>query len=119
MKKTHEVRLTNVRLYAYHGYYAIEREIGNEFALDVITRWETEIKVKDDISKTVNYENLFILVEKEMMVAQQLLETVVENIADQIQIAYPFLNFIQVVMHKPVQLGGAVDKATIIETRYI
>lgn len=111
------VALEDIRSYAYHGFHDIERVIGNEFSVDVLASWTSPAPVEDDLSRTVNYEVVYRIVEQEMMVPSKLLETVAERIADHIHGAFPFVEQVRVSIHKQVQLGGAVKKATVTEIR--
>lgn len=117
MKTTKEVRLEDVRVYAYHGYYDIERVIGTEFSVDVRVRWESGTPVKDVLARTVDYEDLYRIIEGQMMIPSRLLETVSARIADEIHHAHPFVEEIEVTIHKPVQLGGTLKRASVTEKK--
>lgn len=117
MKRMRSVALEDIRCYAYHGFHEIEQSIGTEFSVDVFTSWATDTPVEDEIVRTVNYEMIFRIVEQEMMVSSKLLETVAERIADHIHLSFPFVAHVKVTIHKQVQLGGSVRRASVTESR--
>lgn len=117
MKTTREVRLEDVRVYAYHGYYEIERVIGSEFSVDVRVCWESGTPVRDVLARTVNYEDLYRIIEGQMMIPSLLLETVSARIADEIHHAHPFVEEIEITIHKQVQLGGTLKRASVTEIK--
>lgn len=84
------VALKDVKFYAFHGFYPEEQLTGNHFTVDVEVTFvpfgETE-----DLLTTVNYEVVNELITKHMLVAQQLLETVVTQILDELLEIYPYL----------------------------
>lgn len=114
-----KVRLDNIRMYAYHGFYEVEQRIGADYSLDIEIEWTAEERIVDHLSETANYEVLYEIARREMGITAPLLETVAGRIADAIQERFPQAERIEVRIHKPVQLGGAVEKATVTEIRNI
>lgn len=119
MKTIRELRITDIRSYAYHGYYESESVIGAEFSVDLAVIWENAPRVHDELENTVDYEKLHKVVVREMMVPSKLLETVAERIADHIARDFPYLSEIEVTIHKLVQMGGPVKRASVTERRKI
>jgi 7,8-dihydroneopterin aldolase/epimerase/oxygenase len=114
-----KVSLQSIRIYAYHGFYEVERRIGADYTLDVKLEWTAEKRIVENLSETANYEVLFEIARREMGIPTPLLETVAGRIADAIQESFPRAERIVVRIHKPVQLGGAVERATVTEIRNI
>jgi 7,8-dihydroneopterin aldolase/epimerase/oxygenase len=80
MKTT--IGIEGLRLYAYHGYYSIERETGREFSMDVYIQVDwSEDTVRDEIKDTVNYEQALEICQAEMAIPSKLLETVAHRTA--------------------------------------
>lgn len=78
------IRLQNMIFYGYHGVLAAEKEIGQRFALDLVLYADLhEAGVKDDLTRTVNYAEVYQCV-KEVVEGQSfnLLEALAEAIAD-------------------------------------
>ncbi|MFC3362614.1 dihydroneopterin aldolase [Pedobacter fastidiosus] len=103
------VALRDVKCFALHGYYSEEQLIGNHFVIDL----ETEFSPKgfdDELSQTVNYEDLNTIILSEMKNTQKLLETVLNNIISKVIVLYPFVETINVSIKKlnppmPVKLA--------------
>ncbi|EHQ30213.1 dihydroneopterin aldolase [Mucilaginibacter paludis] len=96
-----KVALQGVEFFAYHGFYPQEQVLGNHFVVDVSVRFVQQHHFNDDeIAYTVNYEQLYRIVEQEMRYTRKLLETVVQGIIDQIKTTYPFVEIIQASIQK-------------------
>ena len=79
---TGKVALEGLEFHAYHGVYPHERSSGNKFEVDVIVDTEfSESAFQDDLSGTINYEDLYAIVKEEMAKPSKLLETVGHAIA--------------------------------------
>lgn len=79
-----EISLEGLSFYAYHGFYEEERKSGNRFLVDI--KVNTTIPENSDfenLDNTVNYEELYRIVQSEMIKPSQLLENVAKNILDQ------------------------------------
>ena len=87
------IEITGIRLRGRHGALPEERELGQEFAVDVIAWLDfAPAAAGDDLKKTVNYAELAGLaariVEGE---PRDLIETVAAEIAEEAMRAYPEL----------------------------
>jgi dihydroneopterin aldolase len=82
------IALEQVRFRAFHGFYPEEQVIGNDFIVDVYVTIPGITPV-DDLSDTVNYQELFDVVKTVMAVPQPLLEQVVTDISTTIRERYP------------------------------
>lgn len=110
------VALRDVKCFALHGYYSEEQLIGNHFVIDL----ETEFSPKgfdEELSQTVNYEDLNTIILSEMKNTQKLLETVLNNIIAKVIGLYPFVETINVSIKKlnppmPGQIGYSFVKLT-------
>ena len=85
------IELKEMRFYARHGVMEQERAVGNEFEVNM--RLSCEITADawegDDLSGTVNYADVYSLVEKEMGKPSNLLENVAFRIGQAVKRAYP------------------------------
>lgn len=111
-----KISLEGLEFHAYHGVYAHERSSGNKFEVDITVEARMSDKVlEDDLSGTINYENLYTVVKKEMEKPSKLLETVGHGIAKQI------LDSFQEALHVEIRIskfnppiGGVCKKATVM-----
>jgi len=53
------IALEGMHFFAYHGYYAEERIVGNQFIIDVYVDVDTFDSQDDNIDDTVNYEVIY------------------------------------------------------------
>ncbi len=90
------IHLHNLKFYSFHGIYEEEKILGSEFMVDVDISWEETKEVVEKIIDTVDYVNVFSLVEDRMKIATPLLETVAMQIGKDAHAAYPFLHSITV-----------------------
>ncbi len=91
-----KVALQGIKFFAYHGFYPEEQILGNHFLVDVSVEFLQQHHFTDDeIAHTVNYEQLYQIVDAEMKHTRKLLETVVQGIIDRVKAAYPFAQTIK------------------------
>lgn len=114
------VALKDVKCFALHGYYPEEQLTGNHFIVDLETEF-SPIAFDDELSQTVNYEELNSIIVEEMKITQKLLETVLKNIISKVMKLYPFVEKIEVSIKKlnppmPGQIGHSFVKLTYTPT---
>jgi len=108
------VALTDLRFYAFHGYYPEEQVLGNEFTVAVRTGFLRRETGGDELNRTVNYETLYNIAKTEMQVARKLLETVAETMLTRVQEEFPFVDEIEVTICKnQPPFGGDRAKAAV------
>ena len=95
-----KVALQDIRFFAYHGYYPLEQVIGNEFLVDIETVTQVEENLNDELSDTVNYEQLFELASHEMKTPRKLLETVAHCMLKAIVTEFPQVDSVKVIIRK-------------------
>jgi dihydroneopterin aldolase len=81
----YQVSIDDIRIFAFHGLYPEERILGNWYTLDVLVEAESLPSFSDDIANTIDYSHIFAICQQVMATPVDLLETVAENIAKQIQ----------------------------------
>lgn len=87
-----KVGLYGAEFFARHGFYEQEQIIGNYFTVDVEVEFASGDNLNaDELSHTVNYEQLYTIVDGAMANTKKLLETVAQHIADDIQKQFPFV----------------------------
>lgn len=109
------VALADARFYAYHGYYAEERVLGNEFTVDIRVAFDRDDRITaDELQHTVNYEQLYHIAKTEMQLPRKLLETVAEAMLHRVRKDFPFVSNIDVgvTKHNP-PFGGDRAKASV------
>lgn len=79
------VSLEGLDFFAYHGFYDEERKKGNDFRCDVSVELKSFDSLDDNIYDTVNYEDIYKIIDTEMKNTRKLIETVAYHIIKKIQ----------------------------------
>ena len=105
------VHLHQLQIHAYHGLYAEEKVLGNDFLIDLTVQYQPASLPIKQIEETINYVTLYELIKKHMDIATPLLETVVSNIAMDILAQFSLSEEVHISirkMHPPIaQFTGA------------
>jgi len=89
--------------YAYHGAFPEENRLGQRFIVDLeLILPLRPAAQQDDLSQTVNYAEVYQLVEQEVTQhTVKLIETLAENIASRLLHSFPQLAEVSVRVTKP------------------
>ncbi len=110
-----KIELNNMKFYAYHGVHSFEREKGGWYSVSVTLETEIdEAAINDNLSGTINYEEIYRLVESEMKIPVSLIEHLAYKIVMHIGNSFPLLKNVMVCVdkHQP-PVGGETEKARI------
>ena len=94
------IYLNDLIFNGFHGVYPAEKKIGNTFKLDLRIQLTPTTKTIDQLEQTIDYVQVYALIQKIMAVPTPLLETIVINIADQILAAHPMAESVYVKITK-------------------
>jgi dihydroneopterin aldolase len=112
------IHLHNVSLYAYHGIYEEESVTGNNFEINLDVIYDEGDRRFEEISHTISYETLFVVVKQEMEKTTPLLEKVAAAIIEKISADYPFVEEIVISIFKlQAPIAGFKGKAGITMKR--
>ncbi len=113
------IKLHNIRVHTNHGCLIEESKIGSDYRVDLIIKANLNRSAQSDqLSDTVDYVHLNVIVKEEMAIRSNLLEHVAERILNRI-----FKELIQVTtatiavskINPPI--GGDVEMVTIERTK--
>jgi dihydroneopterin aldolase len=77
------IKISGIKLYAYHGCHQEESIIGGNYVVDVNIETDFEEAAQnDDLTKTVDYDEVYGIVKREMKIPSKLIEHVARRIAD-------------------------------------
>lgn len=93
------IHLHNVVMFAYHGLYDFEKVNGNHFEINLTVNYQPKAPIVN-ISQTINYVDIFSIVNNRMQIATPLLETLVMDIAEQILAQYSIAEEIIIAIKK-------------------
>ncbi|HHT35580.1 MAG: dihydroneopterin aldolase [Candidatus Wallacebacter cryptica] len=112
-----KIVLKNMRFYGYHGAFDVERELGQKFAVDLEVYTDLR-NIHDDTELSFNYVDAYTMI-KDIVEEQEfnLVETLAEEIAEQILSAYDVEKVVVRVRKSQVPVGGSVDYLEVEITR--
>ncbi len=98
-----EIHIENLEVYAYHGVYPEENEKGQPFFVNMVLYCDTrEAGRQDELTLSTHYGEVCHLVTKWMQEHTcKLIETVAENVAREVLIAFPLVQAVDVEIRKP------------------
>ena len=113
------IKISNIRVYAYHGCLVEEGKIGSDYRVDLEVKADLKKSAKtDQLSDTVDYVHLNRIVKEEMAVRTKLLETVASSILDRILSELDLVTRAQVKVSKlNPPIGGNVEMVSVIMKR--
>jgi dihydroneopterin aldolase len=94
------IYLNDLIFNGFHGVYPAEKKIGNTFKVDVRIQMTPATKTIHKLEDTIDYVQVYALIQKIMALPTPLLETIVANIADQILAAHPIAELVYVKITK-------------------
>lgn len=112
------IKVTNIRVYAYHGCLKEETRIGSDYQVDVEVEADLSTSaVSDRLEDTVDYVFLNHVVKEEMATASKLLETVCNRILKRFLDESPMITKATVAVSKlNPPIGGDVERVTVART---
>ena len=112
------ISLHGAEFFAFHGFYPEEQKLGCKFIVDVDVSFTPPGDIKaDKIGNTVDYEQVYGIVEQQMKKTAKLIETVAQGIADNVKEQFSFADNIRVSIKKlNPPLKGKVECSNIVIT---
>lgn len=98
-----EIRIENLKIYAYHGVYAEENERGQDFYVNAVLYTETKragnedaLALSTDYGEVCHFINDFLKIH-----TFQLIETMAEKTAEQVLLHFPLIKELDLEIRKP------------------
>jgi len=109
-----KILLEGMEFFAYHGHYKEEQIIGTKFIVDLEMVFETSpAEYSDRLGDTINYQEVYQVVKKEMEINAHLLESVARRILDAVIKSFSQVKSVQVKISKVnPPLGGKVKQVS-------
>lgn len=109
------ISLEGMEFFAHHGCFKEEQVIGNKFIIDLQIETDTmEAEISDNLAKTINYQEVYLVVKEEMATRSKLLEHIASRILNRISHEFPQITSARIKVSKlnpPV--GGKVDRVSV------
>ena len=95
------IYLKKLHFRAYHGVDTQEHTVGNDYILDVKLQYPLDgAMVSDNVLDTLNYADVYRVLEQEMQVPSSLLERVAYRMADRIFRRFAFVETVDIRLSK-------------------
>ena len=110
-----KIHLNDMHFYSYHGCFEEERIVGTHFSVDCTLEMDCiEAAKHDDLTQTINYQDVYLLIAQEMKQPSAILEHVAYRIIRQLHSQFPKIEKASVWIHKlNPPLGGKIGKASV------
>ena len=109
------IALEGIEFFAYHGFYYEEQKVGSKYSVDIkVEAPFEEAAVHDQLSETINYEQLYKIIKQEIKKPSKLLENIAKRIIDRTIENFPHIEYVEVSISKfnpPV--GGVCNRAKV------
>lgn len=111
-----KIKVSNIKVYAYHGCLKEEGKIGSEYIVDVEVEADlTKSTISDKLSDTTDYVHINKIVADEMAIRSKLLEHVAQRILSRIFQEISMVDSAEVAVSKiNPPIGGDVDRVTVV-----
>lgn len=120
MLKDSYIYLNCLRFHAYHGVEAQERLTGNDYELDLLLNVDVSAATMSDrVEDTVNYAEVYRLIEAEMAKPSNLLEHVAGRIGQALIEKWPQIQSVDIRLTKQNPPMGADCKGAGVELHLI
>ena len=115
-----KIYLRNVRFHAFHGVSPQEGIVGNDYLVNLVLDYDFSSAMKtDDLQGTLNYAEVYKIVDQEMGVPSQLLERVAYRIGDRLSRKFTSITSINIKLTKLNPPFGADCKGAGVELHLI
>lgn len=94
------IELNSIRFFAEHGMYEEEKRVGNEFEVDVSIACESPKKHVTSIEQTVDYTEVYRILQEEFAERQFFIETVAMKVADKLKHQFPEIETVKISIRK-------------------
>ncbi|WP_347838635.1 dihydroneopterin aldolase [uncultured Draconibacterium sp.] len=109
------IEIEGMKFYAYHGHFAAEQVVGNNF--EVYVRLEANCNAaaqSDKLEDALNYQAVYETIKDVMQIKSALLENVAQRILDALYERYPEINHARLKVSKMnPPMGGEIERVSV------
>ncbi len=109
------INIEGMEFYAYHGHFKEEQQVGNKFIVDIKLKTDlSKAAESDELDDTVNYVEIYNLIQTEMKSVSNLLENLGGRIINSISNNFPMINEIELKVSKiNPPIGGKINRVSV------
>ncbi len=114
----HEIKVTGIKCYAFHGCLVEESRIGGNYIVDVDLLTDfSEAAIHDDLSQTIDYCDVALIVQQEMAIRSKLIEQVGDRIVRRLKKSLKTLHGFKLTITKlSPPIHGEVQSVSVVFT---
>ena len=109
------IEIEGMKFYAYHGHFAAEQIVGNNF--EVYARIEANCSKageSDNLDDALNYQAVYETIQKEMQIKSALLENVATRILNALYADFPSIEKAKIKISKMnPPMGGEMERVSV------
>jgi dihydroneopterin aldolase len=110
-----KIAIEGMEFFAYHGCFSEEQIIGTRFVVDLTLETDTrQAEASDKLSRTINYQEVYLAVKAQMIIKSNLLEHLGRRILDAVMAQFAPITHARIRIAKMnPPLGGKVGSVSI------
>ena len=110
-----KIAIEGMEFFAYHGCFSEEQIIGTRFVVDLVLETDTrQAEASDKLSRTINYQEVYLVAKAQMIIKSNLLEHVGRRILDAVMAQFEQITHARIKIAKMnPPLGGKVGSVSI------
>lgn len=109
------IEIEGMKFYAYHGHFAAEQVVGNQF--EVYIRLETECNAaadSDNLDDALNYQAVYETIKEIIQIKSSLLENVGKRILDELYKRFSSIEKARIKISKMnPPMGGEIERVSV------
>lgn len=110
-----KITLDGLEFFAFHGFYDEEQKIGNKYGVDItVETFLDKAGTDDKLSETIDYEELYQIICKEMGKPSRLLENIGGRIMNAVFDKFPLVTSVDISISKFNPPIGGICKRAIV-----
>lgn len=112
------IALNGMEFHSFHGVYDYEKEVGNNFRIDVAFEVDLEkAATSDDIADTLDYVVVYEEIAAVMDKPVNLLERLAYQITEQLMVRFPQALSVEILIAKEAPPVGGICKESVVTLR--
>ncbi len=111
----YELKIEGMEFRAAHGCYDVEQQVGGNFTVDlVLTVDDNGAAVADDVTRTVNYVEVYETVREQMAIPSRIIENTADRILKALSARFPQILQMEVTLAKLAPpIGGKANRVAV------
>lgn len=109
------IEIEGMKFYAYHGHFAAEQVVGNNFEVNIRLEANCDAAAEsDNLDDALNYQAVYETIKEEMQINSALLEHVAKRIIDAVYRKFPATKKAHVKISKMnPPMGGEIERVSV------